>query len=194
MILYIATIALSVVGIFCYNFFLNPGNYSLLQIIIFSLIQPVIMIAWDGLGAFIVHWVLPGKWFSADSNFIDVGKKECRFYEMLGIKHWKDHILELGFLGGFSKKKVENPKDPDYIKLFIQECNVGSVVHLVNVIQAIPLIFVFPHAFSVYFVLPATITNTILSILPMMVLRYNIPRLRRLLAILEKKAARNNQV
>ena len=192
MILYITTILLAMAGLFCYNFFLNPGNYSLIQIIIFVLLQPVIMVAWDGLGAFIVHWVLPGKWFSSDSNFIDVGKKECRFYELLGIKKWKDHVLELGFLGGFSKKKVDDPKDPEYIKLFIQECNVGSVVHLVNLIQAFPILLIFPRNFSLYFVLFACIINAFLSILPMMVLRYNIPRLRRLLVILEKKQARKN--
>ena len=187
MVLYILSITLGVVGIFLYNFFANPAGYALWQIILFSLLQPVIMIAWDGIGAFIVHWIIPGRLFSADSNFIGVGKKECRFYEFLGIKKWKDHVLELGFLGNFSKKKIENPKDPEYIKLFIQECNVGSVVHLVNFIQAYPLIFCLPHNFAVYYYFPATFFNAFLSILPIMVLRYNIPRLRRLLAVIQKK-------
>ncbi|MCR4953713.1 MAG: hypothetical protein K6A43_06505 [Treponema sp.] len=190
MVLYILTIVLAMVGIFLYNFFVNPADYSLTKNIIFTILQPIIMIAWDGLWAFIVHWILPGKWFSADSKFVDVGKKECRFYEFLGIKHWKDHVLELGFLGGFSKKKVSNPNDPEYIKLFIQECNVGSTVHLVNLIFAFPILFCFPHNFSIYFVLPAACVNAFLSLLPIMVLRYNIPRLRRLYAVLIKKANR----
>ena len=189
MVLYMLTISLGTLAIFLYNFFVNPAGYALWQIILFSVIQPVIMIAWDGLGAWIVHWVIPGKWFSADSNFIGVGKKECRFYEFLGIKKWKDHVLELGFLGNFSKKKIENPKDPEYLKLFIQECNVGSMVHLVNLIQAFPILLIFPHVFSIYYVFPATLINAFLSILPIMVLRYNIPRLRRLLEIIQKKEA-----
>ncbi len=197
MVLYIGTILLAVIGIFLYNFFVNPCDFGLAKIIIFSILQPVIMIAWDGLGAWIVHWVIPGKWFSADSNFIGVGKKECRFYEILGIKKWKDYVLELGFLGNFSKKKIDKPNDPEYIKLFIQECNVGSMVHLVNLIQAFPILLCFPHKFAVYYVLPAVWVNAFLSILPIMVLRYNIPRLRRLLAVLEKKeklyASRKNQ-
>ena len=197
MVLYILTILLAMAGIFSYNFFVNPCDYSLAKIIIFTLLQPVIMVAWDGLGAWIVHWVIPGKWFSADSKFIGVGNKECRFYEILGIKKWKDHVLELGFLGNFSKKKIENPKDPEYIKMFIQECNVGSMVHLVNLIQAFPILFCFPYNFRMYFVLPACFVNAFLSILPIMVLRYNIPRLRRLLVVLEKKeklyATRQNQ-
>ena len=45
MILYISTILLAMAGLFSYNYFVNPGNYSLLQIIIFVLLQPVIMIA-----------------------------------------------------------------------------------------------------------------------------------------------------
>ena len=93
MVLYILTILLAMAGIFSYNFFVNPASYSLTQIIIFTILQPLIIVAWDGLGAYIVHWVLPGKWFSADSNFVAVGKKECKFYEMLGIKYWKDHVL-----------------------------------------------------------------------------------------------------
>ena len=191
MVFYILTIVLGTAGIFAGNYFFNPAELSLAKIIILSLIQPVIMIAWDGLGAYIIHWVIPGRLFSADSNFIKVGKKECKFYEALGIKKWKDHILELGFLGGFSKKKVANPDDPEYIKLFIQECNVGSMVHFVNLLQDFPILFCFPHKIALYFVLPACIINAILSILPMMVLRYNIPRLSRLLVILEKKALKN---
>ena len=190
MVLYILTILLAMAGLFLYNFFVNPASYSLLQIILFVFLQPVIIIAWDGLGAYIVHWILPGKWFSADSNFVAVSKKECQIYEKLGIKYWKDHVLELGFLGGFSKKKVSDPKDPEYIKLFIQECNVGSTVHLVNFFQGIVLLFVFPHDFVKYFVVTAVCINAFLSLLPIMVLRYNIPRLRRLLVVLEKKAAR----
>ena len=191
MILYISTIILAMAGIFLYNFFTGLSGFSPLINCLLTLSLPFLLVAWDGLGACIVHWIIPGKWFSADSKFVSVSKGECKFYEILGIKLWKDHVLELGFLGKFSKKKVENPKDPEYIKLFIQECNVGSVVHLVNVIQGIILIFCFPYNYAHYFVIPAVCVNTFLSILPVMVLRYNIPRLRRLLVILEKKAGRN---
>ena len=191
MVLYIVTILLGMAGIFAGNFFINPADLPLWKIILFTVLQPIIMVAWDGLGAYIIHWIIPGRLFSADSNFIKVGKKECKFYEALGIKKWKDKVLELGFLGNFSKKKVDKPDDPEYIKLFIQECNVGSMVHFVNLLQAFPILLCFPRFFSIYFVLPAAIINAFLSILPTMVLRYNIPRLFRLLAILEKKAAKN---
>ena len=72
MVLYMLTISLGTLAIFLYNFFVNPAGYALWQIILFSVIQPVIMIAWDGLGAWIVHWVIPGKWFSADSNSVTI--------------------------------------------------------------------------------------------------------------------------
>lgn len=190
MILYISTIVLAMAGIFSYNYFTGLSGFSPLINALLTLSLPFLLVAWDGLGAFIVHWVIPGKYFSADSNFVGVSNKECKIYELLGIKIWKDHVLELGFLGNFSKKKIDNPKDPEYIKLFIQECNVGSVVHLVNVVQGFLLLFFFPYSYKHYYLLAAVFVNTFLSILPVMVLRYNIPRLRRLLVILEKKAER----
>ena len=193
MLLYILTIGIAMVLVFFGNYMwfpVTPEAFSLLKVLLLDLMLPFLIVAWDGLSAVLVRRALPEKWFTKDVKFHDVSKKECKFYELLGIKYWKDHVLELGMFTSFSKKTVEDPNDPAYLSRFIMECNYGVQVHLWNLILAFILPFFFPHDIAIRFILPAAIVNAILSILPLMILRYNIPRLKRLLVILEKKAAR----
>lgn len=191
MLFYIVTIGLAMILVFLGNFFWFPADMSLVKILLLDLMLPFLIVAWDGISATFIRHVLPNKWFTRDVKFHKVSKAECKFYELLGIKIWKDHILELGMFTSFSKKKVADPNDPAYIERFIMECNYGVQVHLWNFLLAFVLIFFFPHDIAMRFILPAVITNSFLSILPLMILRYNVPRLERLLVILQKKAARN---
>ena len=192
MLLYILTIGIAMILVFLGNFFWFPVEYSLVKILLLDLMLPFLMVAWDGISATFIRHALPNKWFTKDVKFHHVSKAECKFYELLGIKFWKDHVLELGMFTSFSKKKVADPNDPAYVERFIMECNYGVQVHLWNFILGfLPMLF-FPSTIAVRFILPAAIANSILSILPLMILRYNVPRLERLLAVLEKKAARKN--
>ncbi len=190
MLFYILTIGIAMVLVFCGNLFLFPIGYSVLKVSLLTLMLPFLIVAWDGLSAVIVRRALPEKCFTKDVKIHHVGKKECRFYEMLGIKYWKDHVLELGMFTSFSKKTVADPNDPAYVARFIMECNYGVQVHIWNLLLGFVLPVFFPHDIAIRFVLPAAIVNLFLSTLPLMILRYNIPRLHRLLAVLEKKAAR----
>lgn len=190
MLFYILTIGIAMVLVFCGNFFWFPIDMSLLQVSLLTLMLPFLIVAWDGLSAVIVRRALPEKWFTKDVKFHNVSKAECKFYELLGIKFWKDHVLELGMFTSFSKKKVSDPNDPAYVARFIMECNYGVQVHLWNLALGYVLPLFFPQNIALRFVLPAAIVNTFLSILPLMILRYNVPRLKRLLVVLEKKAAR----
>jgi hypothetical protein len=60
---------------------------------------------------------IPEKWLK-DKKFFNVSKREQKFYEKLGIRAWKDKVLELGGLGGFSKSKIDDPNSPDLQKEF----------------------------------------------------------------------------
>ena len=194
MLLYILTIGIAMILVFLGNFFWFPVGYSLIKILLLDFMLPFLMVAWDGISATFIRHALPNKWFTKDVKFHHVSKAECKFYELLGIKFWKDHVLELGMFTSFSKKKVADPNDPAYVERFIMECNYGVQVHLWNFILGfLPMLF-FPSTIAVRFILPAAIANSILSILPLMILRYNVPRLNRLLVVLEKKAARKNTV
>ena len=77
------------------------------------------MIAINGFVATICSKWLPNKCFDSDSKFYMPSKKECKFYEKIGIKKWKDRTLEMGFLNGFRKNKIEN--SPEHIRRFILE-------------------------------------------------------------------------
>ena len=190
MLLYILTIGIAMILVFLGNYFWFPADMSLLKIILLDVMLPFLIVAWDGISATLIRHALPNKWFTKDVKFHHVSKAECKFYELLGIKYWKDHVLELGMFTSFSKKTVADPNDPAYVERFIMECNYGVQVHLWNLILAFVLPLFFPHDIAMRFILPAAITNAILSILPTMILRYNVPRLNRLLVVLEKKAAR----
>ena len=193
MLLYILSIGLGMTLVFLGNYFWFPAeNLSLLKICLLDLMLPFLIVAWDGIFATLIRHALPNKWFTKDVKFHHVSKAECKFYELLGIKFWKDHVLELGMFTSFSKKKVADPNDPAYIERFIMECNYGVQVHLWNFLLGFVLIFFFPDYIAYRFILPAAIVNSVLSILPLMILRYNVPRLNRLLVVLEKKQARRN--
>lgn len=193
MLLYILTIGIAMILVFLGNYFWFPTDMSLLKIILLDVMLPFLIVAWDGISATLIRHALPNKWFTKDVKFHHVSKAECKFYELLGIKYWKDHVLELGMFTSFSKKKVADPNDPAYVERFIMECNYGVQVHMWNMALAFVLLLFFPRDIAIRFILPAAIANAILSILPTMILRYNIPRLKRLLVILEKKQARKNE-
>ena len=193
MLFYILTIGIAMVLVFLGNYFWFPMDMSLVKVLLLDLMLPFLIVAWDGISATFIRHALPNKWFTRDVKFHHVSKTECKIYEHLGIKLWKDHILELGMFTSFSKKKVADPNDPAYIARFIMECNYGVQVHLWNFLLGFVLLFFFPDYIAIRFILPAAITNSILSIFPLMILRYNVPRLERLYVILEKKAERKNK-
>ncbi len=190
MLLYILSIGMTVILVFIANAFVFPLGLSILKVSLLSIMLPFLMVAWDGIFATLIRRAMPASWFSKDLWIYKVSKRECKIYEMLGIKHWKDKVLELGMFTSFSKKTVADPNNPEYIDRFILESNYGIAIHFWNfVLSFVPMLF-FPHDIAMRFVLPGAITNALLSILPLMILRYNVPRLTRLYVVLQKKAER----
>jgi hypothetical protein len=89
----------------------------------------------------------------------------------------------------FSKKNIASPNSPEYLERFIMECNYGVWGHLAGIVFSLLLFVFFNQKYHLTFILPAYIVNAVLSILPTMILRYNVPRLERRLDILNKKIA-----
>ena len=189
MILYLITIVIADLLILFLNLFFNNQNISTPWIIIVSLIIPILLIAIDGIAAGLVRYCYPKKMFDYKVKFHIASKKECLFYEKIGIKYWKDHILELGMFTSFSKKNIASPNSPEYLERFIMECNYGVWGHLAGIVFSLLLFVFFNQKYHLTFILPAYIVNAVLSILPTMILRYNVPRLERRLDILNKKIA-----
>lgn len=160
-------------------------NLSIIYIIGAGLFGMVAVIAVDGITAWLIRR-LPTKWFSYEVPFFEVSKKECKFYEKLGIKNWKDKVIELGMFTSFRKNHIADPKSVEYMERFILESNYGSVIHIVNIVCGFGIIFFYPLEYYACFGLPVAIVNAFLSFLPFTILRYNIPRLQ----IVRKRLAR----
>lgn len=168
----------------------NP-EFSWVYLLIAGILGAIAVIAIDGVIALFVRRCLPNKWFTHEVAFHDASKKECKFYEKIGIKVWKDHVLELGMFTAFSKKNISNP-DAEYLERFILENNYGYWCHLADAIGGFLLILCYPKALMLPMALPICIINFILNMMPFMILRYNNSRLKRIHTVLTKKAARGN--
>ncbi|MBO4640141.1 MAG: hypothetical protein J5710_10340, partial [Treponema sp.] len=185
MALYLISIIGGDLLIFILNYCFNP-NIELVPLIIGCAVAPVALIAWDGVIATFIRRALPNKWYDYKVEWRKVPEWECKFYDVLHIKAWKDKVLELGVFTSFSKKKIANPRSREYLEQFILECNYGWSIHLWNSILGFAVIFCYPKAFWLPVALPACIVNFVLGMLPFMILRYNLPRLHRTRDVIEK--------
>ncbi len=174
------------------NFVFNKFNLSSIYIILASVLGAFCVILIDGIVALFVRRVLPEKWFTYKNQKFCASKKECKLYEKLGIKSWKDKVVELGMFTSFSKKSVANPESKEYIERFILECNFGSEIHILSVFIGYILILFYPLKYALCFAIPIATVNAFLNFLPFMILRYNVERLSRLRNILEKKENQKN--
>lgn len=190
MILYIISIAGINVFMILLSIFHNVHNLAIWQILLASIGGTIGVIAIDGVFATIVRHCLPNKWFDHTVKMHLVGKQEIKFYELLGIKFWKDSVLELGMFTSFSKKTIAEPDSKEYMERFIMECNYGNWVHIACILTGWLLCLFYPAKLFVFFPLSICIVNSILNLLPTMILRYNVPRLHRMRNLLEKKEAR----
>ena len=162
-------------------------NVSPWFFVVAVIVSVIYQFAIDGLFAWIVS-KCPNKWFE-NKKFFKVSKKEQKFYEKLGIRSWKDKVWELGGLGGFSKSKISDPKDPEYSKRFLVESYKGEIDHIIGMFAGFTVIFIFPLKFAWIVGVPVAIVNLVLNYMPVMILRYNTPKLE----ILHKRAVRNLQ-
>ena len=186
MALYLISIIGGDLLIFLFNYFFNAA-VSLKMLIICCATLPIALIAWDGVIATFIRRALPNRWYDYKVEWRKVSAKECKFYDALKIKAWKDKVLELGVFTSFSKKKIENPRSREYLEQFILECNYGWSIHLWNAILGFALLFVYPHQIMFTVTIWTCLINFILSMLPFMILRYNLPRLHRARDVIEKK-------
>ncbi len=145
------------------------------------------MIALDGIEAFLIR-KLPERWFSADKTLFRISEKERKTYQSLGIKKWKDKVPELGGFTGFHKNKLQSTTDGKYLGRFITEAQYGVVIHEANSIFGFLTAFI-PVCSAPSVWIPVYAVNFVLNALPAMILRYNLPVLRRLY----KRAERNEK-
>lgn len=189
MVLYLSVVGIAVVLICGFDMLVMAPimDVSPWFFVLAVVVSVVYQVAVDGLFALICNQI-PAKWVK-DKKFFDVSKREQRFYEKLGIKKWKDNVLELGSLGGFSKSKINDPNNPEYSERFLIESYKGEIDHILGMIMGFTVIFIFPLKFAWMVGVPVAIVNVFLNLLSTMILRYNTPKLK----VLHKRALRNQE-
>ena len=192
MILYLSVIFVAMIILCVFNIlfglpFLQSEAWFVVVAVVCGVVFQFVI---DGLFATIVHF-LPKKWFSHEKKFFAVSQRERKFLNFCKVKKWKNLVWELGGLGGFRKNKIENPKDEKYVETFLMECNKGVITHLIDLFVGYLVILVFPLRFALTICLPIAFVNMVLNILPIMVLRYNTPKLLALHTALSKEKLTN---
>ncbi len=190
MILYLSVIIFAAIMLTIVNIMIESAAFFSLTALAFlgmTVATIVFEILINGAVALIIHW-LPKKWFMPERKIFKVFKFERKFYEGMKIKHWKDAVWELGGLGGFRKNKINDPSDPEYFTTFLMESNKGIAVHFISIFAGFACILLFPQ-YMWSMGIPASLVGVVLNILPIFVLRYNIPKL----SIARERARRNKE-
>ena len=168
-------------------------GFDVWYIILAVVLLTVAAIIIDALCATLTRWIFPKKWFGVDKKHFMAGKKECRFYEKLGIKSWKEKVLELGMFAKFRKNKVAEPNNNEYVARYIYEANCGILGHALGALFGFLVVFIYPLQYWLCFGLPVAIVNLVLCLLPLFILRYNLPKLHTLYKYNQRKANRVKQ-
>jgi glycosyl-4,4'-diaponeurosporenoate acyltransferase len=163
--------------------------YTYLEALYFTVCATAAVVAIDAFVATLSR-LLPKKWLPEDGKAFVVNAKEKSFYEKLKIRKWKDKIPELGHFTGFRKNKLNDGKNPEYIKRFLLESRYGAVVHFCSCIFGfcILLPFSFLPAYWWAIALPVAIVNAFLNLPSLFILRYNSYKLTILYKSLQKKS------
>jgi len=175
MILYPAIIIFSIIiiatltAIFGSSIYGYTPTYAIIAVILGTVIE----IAIDAVIAIIIV-LLPKRFFNPFSKIFSVDKKERNFYEKIAIRKWKDLVFAEF---GFDKKSVKNPTNNEYIFKFLQETCIAETMHFISIFLGFLLVLVFPLEYALSFPLPIAFVNLVLQIPPVMIQRYNRPKL-----------------
>lgn len=183
MVLYLGSIIFNTILIIATNYlFFTPIKlaFNIFEFSLIVILLVIIEIVIDAIFATIVRWIMPKKFFSIDKKYFMASKKEMRFYEKIGIKKWKDKALELGAVTGFRKNKLYSPNDNEYVRRFIIETNYGITVHVYCIVFGFLVMLANLFYPFLYVTLPIAIVNLVLNLLPIFILRYNLPKLHSL--------------
>ena len=169
---------------------LNLLAYGSQISVLFAVLSPILatvaVILLDAIVA-ITTRELPKDWLSPFGSVFSVSKKERKFLDKLKVKAWKDKIPEMGrFLCDFDKTKVQDNPTSDYVLTFLHETTMAEAMHFMSIFAGFLLLLIpIPNAqISILFVV---LVNALLQIPPVLVQRYNRPKLMAYYTRLKRK-------
>ena len=187
--LYLSIIGIAMAVIAACNIAFETASWY--YVIIAVIWCTALQFALDGLIAIVIN-KMPDRWFGVDNPHYRVSKAERELYKKLKVRLWKDKVWELGGLGGFSKKNVQEPNNPLYIEKFIIECNKGVLTHRLSYPIGFLAMLTLPNLCAWTVAVPVAVVNLFLNILPTLALRYNTPMLKGILDRLKRKESRKS--
>ena len=167
-------------------------NFSVWYIIGAVVFDTICVIAVDGITATIIR-LLPNKWFDPFFKRFNIAKWEKVFYERIGIKKWKDWVPELGHFTKVRNNKIADPTNNEYIRTYMMEVAYGIVIHSVSMLTGFAIIFIYPLKYMWCFGIPVAIVNIFINYLSVAILRYNMPKLKVVYKMNERKALRGQK-
>ena len=189
--LYLCTIGIAMAVISVFNVVAQTASwYYVIAAVVWC---TALCFALDGTIAIVIN-KMPDKWFGVENALFRVSAAETDLYKKLKVRRWKDKVWELGGLGGFSKKKLKAPNDPEYIEKFIVECNKGVLTHRLSYPIGFLTMLTLFNVCSFTIALPVAVVNLYLNVLPTIVLRYNTPKLKAILRRLNRQKICNENV
>jgi glycosyl-4,4'-diaponeurosporenoate acyltransferase len=144
-----------------------------------SLFYLILVILVDAICVLLVRYNPKDSIYNPDKKIYKTFKWEAKLYSKIKIISWKDKIPELGCLAGFVKTKVVSD-DPSYLYKFAKETVYAEIMHIISAVMGFIIMVIPPYNLMFNFAFPVAIINFILNILPILVQRYNRPRLLRM--------------
>ena len=173
-IIFIGTLVSTLLGVFVAVPHIGVSESRVFAITIISLLVLVLI---DAICALFVRYCLPKKAFNPFLKCYSVGKIERKFYEKIGIRKWKDRIPEAGQLfANFSKTELADMTNNEYVKKFMSETIYAEIMHWLSMIFSFLIIFI-DLRLALTVGLPLVVGNMILNLMPVLVQRYNRPKL-----------------
>lgn len=179
MALYLSIIFASGIFVSFFNCIWAQGfiGASGLEIIYFSWLAIFISFLLDALCAFLIRQI-PEEKINHNSSFFKERKYEKSIFKFFKVRKWKDIIPELGgMLKYFDKSTVQQNVDSKYMLKFIKETCYAEIMHLIAIFTAPIVLVVLPRNYLLTVLLPIMIVNILLQIPPILVQRFNRPKL-----------------
>lgn len=190
LIVFIGTLISTLLGVF-----VAVPNVGVTESRVFSItiISLLVLVVIDAVCALFVRYCLPKKVFNPFLKIYNVGKKERKFYERIGIRKWKDRIPEAGQLfANFSKTEIADMTNNEYVKKFMSETIYAEIMHWLSMLFSFLIIFI-DLRLALTVGLPLVIGNMILNLMPVLVQRYNRPKLMVLYKRNERISLKNKE-
>ena len=173
-IIFVFTVISVLLGVFVGVPFVGITESRVFAITMISL---AVLLAIDAVCALFVRYCLPKKAFNPFLKLYKVAKGERKFYEKIGVRKWKDRIPEAGQLfANFGKSEILDTSNNEYIYKFMSETIYAELMHWLSALISVFIIFI-DLSIALYVALPLIVGNVILNILPVIVQRYNRPKL-----------------